>query len=169
MGFAGRRSEKVGMVGQRPSVLKALGAALMTSLFWSTPVYFFGFRNIWSLVREEDSETIMYLPLLVMLAMMFIPPMTAFFGVMKGADVHLGAKHEDGTRIGLAAMMKYALEKNHGHPEAKRHKHGGHREATGSFLTKEGVHHEEQKLTRLYKEGYLTKEQYEKKMKRIRT
>ena len=152
MGFAGRRSEKVGMVGQRPSVLKALGAALMTSLFWSTPVYFFGFRNIWSLVREEDSETILYLPLLVMLAMMFIPPITAFFGVMKGADVYLGAKHEDGTRTGLAAMMRYALEKNHGHPEAKEHEHGGHREATGSYLTKEDVHHEELILFRQSRE-----------------
>ena len=87
---------------------------------------------------------------------------------MKGADVYLGAKHEDGTRTGLAAMMRYALEKNHGHPEAKEHEHGGHREATGSYLTKEDVHHEEQKLARLYDEGYLTKKQYERKLKKIR-
>ena len=167
MGFSGRRSEK-GMVGQRPPILKALVPTIVMVLFWSVPIFLFGFRSIWELVQNGEAHELMYIPLIMMLAMIIIPPVSTFFGIMNGADVHLGAKDEDGTRAGLAAMMKYALEKNHGHPEAEKHQHGEHVEATGSILSVEDVHHEEQKLARLYDEGYLTKEQYKKKLERVR-
>ena len=170
MGFSGRRSEK-GMVGQRPSLLKALSAALVMALFWSVPIYLFGFRTIWESIQYGGGG-FMYIPLIMMIAMMIIPPVSTFFAIMNGGEMHLGKKHEDGIhkgkRTGLTAMLQYALEKNHAHPEAEDHKHGEHVEATGSILSVEDVHHEELKLERLYNEGYLTKEQYKRKLERVR-
>ena len=170
MGFSGRRSEK-GMIGQRPSILKALLASLTMAAFWSVPIFLFGFRTIWGLLREDGSSAggILYIPLIMMMAMIIIPPVSTFFAIMNGGEIRLGKKHEDGKTTGVVAMLQHALEENHGRSEKEEHDHGEHVEATGSILSVEEVHDEEEKLGRLYKEGYLTKEQYKRKLERVRS
>ena len=66
-------------------------------------------------------------------------------------------------------FLQRAFENKHGRSEKEEHTHGEHVEATGSILSVEEVHDEEEKLGRLYKEGYLTKEQYKRKLERIRS
>ena len=166
MGFSGRRSEK-GMVGQRPSILKALYSSLAVTAAWSLPIYLFGFRSIWGLI-QNDGGGFMYIPLIMMIAMMTIPPITVFFSVMNGVtDDLVWGWH--GATPKIQVMMQHALEKNHGRSEKEEHDHGEHVEATGSILSVEEVHDEEEKLERLYNEGYLTKEQYKRKLERVRS
>ena len=166
MGFAGRRSEK-GMMEQRPSILKALLASLTMAAFWSLPIFLFGFRTLWGLLREGGSSAggFLYIPLIMMIAMMTIPPIALFFSIMNGGEIQLGKKNE----TGLAVLLQRAFENNHGRSEKEEHTHGEHVEATGSILSVEEVRDEEEKLGRLYKEGYLTKEQYKRKLERIRS
>ena len=153
------------MVGQRPSILKALYSSLAVTAAWSLPIYLFGFRSIWGLI-QNDGGGFMYIPLIMMIAMMTIPPITVFFSVMNGVtDDLVWGWHGATPKI---PDDEHALEKNHEHPEAEDHKHGEHVEATGSILSVEDVHHEELKLERLYNEGYLTKEQYKRKLERVR-
>ena len=83
MGFAGRRSEK-GMMGQRPSILKALYSSLAMAVAWSLPIYLFGFRSIWGLIQDDGSSAggFLYIPLIMMIAMIIVPPITIFFSII---------------------------------------------------------------------------------------
>tara|TARA_B100001750_G_scaffold75602_1_gene60133 strand:+ start:1792 stop:2334 length:543 start_codon:yes stop_codon:yes gene_type:complete len=180
MGFAGRRSEK-GMMGQRPSILKALYSSLAMAVAWSLPIYLFGFRSIWDLIQDGGSSAggFLYIPLIMMIAMIIVPPITIFFSIMNGVTDNMvwswhGAtpKNPDDEHAlegDIQTILRKVIIENHGRSEKEEHTHGEHVEATGSILSVEEVHDEEEKLGRLYKEGYLTKEQYERKLERIRS